>query len=280
LSFGSGYGEVRLKQEESPIEQVITEILRSSKYKSIDKQIIRKIAEKEFSKNKKIGETVKATKNKLHQVGGAFYSNQPKYSSWLRELKSSKGSGGDQFRETCARIMSFHSSTKERLEILDKFYADIFSEISTVNSVIDLACGLNPLSILWMPHFEELEYYAYDIYADLVDFLNAFIELVAVDGHAEVRDVLFNPPKRKGDLALILKTVPCFDQINTRAVPKMLEQVNVDNLVISFPVKSLGGIEKMMVKNYTERFDKIACEKDWDIKKMLFKTELVFLVSK
>jgi 16S rRNA (guanine(1405)-N(7))-methyltransferase len=269
-----------MADEEAPFDQVIREVLRSSKYKSVDKQAIRKIAEKEFSKNMKIKEVVKATKNKLHQIGGAFFESRPRYASWLQELGSTKGSDNNRFREICSKIMRFHSSTKERLEILDKFYADIFSEISPVHSVLDLACGLNPLSIPWIPEFERLEYWAYDIYADLVDFLNAFIKLLAVKGHAEVRDVLFNPPERKGDLALILKTLPCFDQIDKTAVETMLQQINVDNLVISFPVRSLGGDDKMMIKNYTKRFDKIACQKDWHIKKMLFKTELVFLVSK
>jgi 16S rRNA (guanine(1405)-N(7))-methyltransferase len=269
-----------MPDEDALLDRVVKEVSRSSKYKSVDKQAIRKIAEKEFSENMKIKEAIKATKSRLHQVGGAFFTSRPRYSSWLQELRKSRGPDDNRLRETCTRIMRFHSSTKERLEILDKFYADIFSEISPVNSVLDLACGLNPLSIPWIPQFERLEYYAYDIYADLVDFLNAFIELLAVKGHAEVRDVLFDPPKRRGDLALILKTIPCFDQIDKTAVQTMLQQVNADNLAISFPVTSLGGTDKMMIKNYTERFKKIACGKDWKIKKMLFKTELVFLVSK
>jgi 16S rRNA (guanine(1405)-N(7))-methyltransferase len=273
-------GKNRIADDEALLDQVVEEVSRGSKYRSVDKQAIRRIAEKEFSKNMKIKEVVKVVKGRLHQIGGAFFTSRPKYSSWLQELTKLKGSNEGRFREACTRIMKFHSSTKERLEILDKFYADIFSEISPANSVLDLACGLNPLSIPWIPQFERLEYCAYDIYADLVGFLNAFIELLAVKGRAEVRDVLFNPPRRKADLGLILKTIPCFDQIDKTAVQTMLQQINADNLVISFPVKSLGGNEKMMIKNYTERFEKIACEKDWKIKKMLFKTELVFIVSK
>ena len=275
-------GKNKLASEENLLDQVVEEILRSSNYKSIDKEAIRKIAEKEFSKSahRKTKEVIKATKNMLHQIAGAFFTSRPKYSSWLQELQSLRGSDDNWFRETCASIMRFHSPTRERLEVLDKFYADVFSEISSVNSVLDLACGLNPLSIPWMPHFERLEYYAYDIYADLVDFLNAFIELLPLKGYAEVRDVLFNPPRRKGDLALILKTVPCLDQIDAVAVQTMLRQINVNNLVISFPVRSLGGTEKGMIRNYTDRFEKMARHMDWSIKKMLFETELVFLVGK
>jgi 16S rRNA (guanine(1405)-N(7))-methyltransferase len=277
-------GKSKLADEEALLDRVVEEISRSSNYKSIDKQAIRNIAEKECSKSAhthmKTKELIKATKNKLHQIGGEFFTSRPRYSSWLQELRSSKRSGGNRFRETCSRIMRFHSSTKERLEILDRFYSDVFSEIPPVNSVLDLACGLNPLSILWIPQFERLEYYAFDIYADLVNFLNAFIELVPIKGHAEVRDVLFDPPRRKGDLALILKTVPCFDQIDKTAVQTMLQQINADNLIISFPVRSLGGIEKMMIRNYTERFEKTVHKMNWNVKKMMFETELVFLVSK
>jgi len=273
-------GKNRMANDEAPLDKVVEEVSRGSKYKGVDKGAIRRIAEKEFSGNMKVKEVTKAVKSKLHQIGGAFFTGRPKYSSWLQELRKLKESDDGRFRRTCAGIMRFHSSTKERLEILDRFYADIFSEISPVDSVLDLACGLNPLSIPWIPQFERLEYCAYDIYVDLVDFLNAFIELLGVKGHAEVRDVLFNPPRRRADVALILKTIPCFDQIDRTAVQTMLQRINTDNLVVSFPVKSLGGIEKMMIKNYTERFEKIACEEDWKIKKMLFKTELAFIVSK
>ena len=269
-----------MADEKALLDQVVKEISRSSKYKDIDKQVIRRIAEKEFSENTRIKEAIKVTKRRLHQIAGVFFTSRPKYSYWLEELRRLKGFDDSRFRETCIRIMRLHSSTKERLEVLDKFYAGIFSEVSPVNSVLDLACGLNPLSIPWIPQFERLEYRAYDIYADLVDFLNAYIRLLPVKGHAEVRDVLFDPPRRKGDLALILKTIPCFDQIDAAAIQTMLEKINVDNLVISFPVRSLGGIEKMMIRNYTERFEKITRQMDWNIKKILFKTELVFLMSK
>jgi 16S rRNA (guanine(1405)-N(7))-methyltransferase len=269
-----------MADEKALLNQVVKEISRSSKYKDIDKQVIRRIAEKEFSENMRIKEAIKVTKRRLHQVAGVFFTSRPKYSCWLEELRRLKGLDDSRFRETCIRIMRLHSSTRERLEVLEKFYAGIFSEISPVNSMLDLACGLNPLSIPWIPQFERLEYRAYDIYADLVDFLNAYLGLLPVEGHAEVRDVLFDPPRRKGDLALILKTIPCFDQIDAAATQKMLEQIDVDNLVISFPVRSLGGIEKMMIRNYTERFEKMTRQMDWNIKKILFETELVFLVSK
>jgi 16S rRNA (guanine(1405)-N(7))-methyltransferase len=269
-----------MANQKAQVDQLLKEVLRSSKYRNVDEQTIRNIGMKELLKTRKIKEAAKATKNKLHQIGGAYFIRKPKYSSWLLELKRAKESSNNKFRETCIKIMSFHSSTKERLDILDRFYADIFSQLPPIDSVMDVACGLNPLSIPWMPNFESLEYHAYDIYKDLIGFLDAFLDIVNIKGHAEVRDVLFDPPQFRADLALILKTIPCFDQIDRIATSTILERINADHFVISFPVKSLGGIEKMMVKNYTERFNNIVRRENWKVRRVLFKTELTFLVSK
>ena len=48
---------------------------------------------------------------------------------------------------------------------------------------------------------ESVEYYACDIYKDLVEFLNAFMKLAGINGIAEVRDVLHSPPQRSADVA-------------------------------------------------------------------------------
>jgi 16S rRNA (guanine(1405)-N(7))-methyltransferase len=124
-----------------------------------------------------------------------------------------------------------------------------------------------------------LDYHAYDIYTDLVDFVDAFIKMMC-KGHAEVKDVLFDPPQLNADLALILKTIPCFHQVDRSATVALLERINADNMVVSFPVKSLGGTEKMMVKNYTETFDRLIFKGKWETKKIVFDTELVFLLRK
>jgi hypothetical protein len=99
--FGAGrLGNKKIADEEALLDQVVNEISRSSNYRRIDKQAVRRIAEKEFLKYKEAKEAIKATKNKLHQIGGAFLTSRPRYSSWLQELRNSKGSDGDRFRET------------------------------------------------------------------------------------------------------------------------------------------------------------------------------------
>ena len=255
--------------------------MKSSKYQYVCQDIVRIIGRKELFKNKTFKEAVKATKNKLHQISGAYFRGRPKYKLWLKKLEeANKKNDKNNFENICIDIMGFHSSTQERIEILDRFYRDIFSQLPPIHSILDVACGLNPLSIPWIPISNSVLYFAYDINKDLIEFLNRFMDIVNIQGYAEVRDVLFNPPQIKADLALILKTLPCFDQIDRSATLRILDKINAGYIIISFPVKSLGGKEKIMIKNYTTRFKELIQSKDWTIKRIEFKTELVFLVNR
>ena len=44
------------------------------------------------------------------------------------------------------------------------------------------------------------------------------MQLAGLDGRAEVRDVIHNPPQEPADLALLLKTLPCLEQVEKGAV--------------------------------------------------------------
>jgi 16S rRNA (guanine(1405)-N(7))-methyltransferase len=145
---------------------------------------------------------------------------------------------------------------------------------------MDAACGFNPLSIPWMPIPAEMKYYAYDVYKDLIDFVNGFMAIRNVQGHAEVREVIQDTPEVKTDVAFLLNTIPCLEQIEKWAGLKVLEAIDANFLVVSFPVKSLCGREKNMRKYYETAFSKLTREKDWNIQKIEFITEQVFLIKK
>lgn len=267
---------------EVQVEQLLDRVLKSSKYKYVCEDTIRNIGIKELSNGRRLKEAIKATKNKLHQIGGSYFYGKPKYDYWIKELKKAKTvDNKDTFQSINVEIMKHHSSTKERLGILNQFYVDIFSHLPPINSIIDIACGLNPLSIPWMPiSSHNVEYIAYDIYKDLIAFLSDFMRISNFSGHAEVRDVLYNPPQIKADLAFILKIIPCFDQIDNSANSQILDKINANYIVLSFPVKSLGGKEKMMIKNYTNRFNELVQDRDWKTKRIVFETELIFIIDK
>lgn len=267
--------------ENQQLPRLIEAVLASSKYKSIDVAFISYIGIQELSKHRNLKEAIKATKNKLHQVGGAYQTSAPRYTVWLDELKFARRSGNeDRFLETCKWIMQYHSSTRERLPILRQFYDTIFASFPPVNSVIDIACGLHPLAIPWMPLNERVQYVAYDIYEDMVDFLTESLALMPLHGSGQVCDVIHSCPTQKVDLAFILKTIPCLEQVDKSAGLRLLESINADYLVVSFPAHSLGGKNKGMAANYESRFFQLVANKHWTIQRFEFPGELVFLVHK
>ena len=263
------------------IDRLIEAVLASSKYKSIGVDFIRFIGIQELTRQSNLKQAIKSTKNKLHQVGGAYQRSTPRYSLWLDELKHAKRSANkEHFLDTCKWIMGHHSSTRERLPILEQFYSAILANLPPINSVIDVGCGLHPLAIPWMPLSEHTLYYTYDIYEDMIGFLNDCMTLMPVQGYGKTDDVIHNCPTQKVDLAFILKTIPCLEQVDKTAGLRLLETINADHLVVSFPARSLGGKNKGMTANYESRFYKLVEHKPWSIERFEFPGELVFLVSK
>jgi 16S rRNA (guanine(1405)-N(7))-methyltransferase len=268
------------KGEKKQLEELVNSVLESSKYRNVYEDLIRKIGRRELSKEQNVKTAVKATKNKLHQIGGAYFLKKPDYDFWLKKLREAKSLGEDSFRVACTEIMSYHQSTRERLKILDQFYTRIFAFLPTVRSIMDVACGFNPLSIPWMPVSVDVKYYAYDVYKDLIDFVNNFLAICDVQGCAEAREVIRDTPQVKADVAFLLETIPCLEQIERWAGLKVLEAINSNFLVVSFPVKSLCGKEKNMRKYYETVFNRLTEEKEWSIQKLEFMTEQVFLIKK
>ncbi len=263
------------------IDNLVEAVLASSKYKSIDSDFIKYIGTQELTRRHNLKEAIKSTKNRLHQVGGAYQDNTPRYTLWLDELKQVSRSGNrEHFLDTCKWIMGHHSSTRERLPILEQFYSTILADLPPINSVIDIACGLHPLAIPWMPLSEHVQYYAYDIYQNMMDFLNDYMALMSVQGYGETCDVIHYCPAQKVDIAFILKAISCLEQVDKSAGIRLLESINADHLVVSFPAHTLGGKNKGMVTNYETRFYELIANNTWSIRRFEFPGELVFLVTR
>ncbi|MCB8984713.1 MAG: 16S rRNA methyltransferase [Ardenticatenaceae bacterium] len=261
------------------LDELVTAVRAASKYQQISPDLVRRVGAEELAKRPRLKEAVKATKNKLHQIGGAYLTASIDYKAALARIEEGQRRGAQAYRQALLDIMRLHASTRERLDILDTFYATTLAGLPPIHSVLDAACGLNPLARPWMPLDEDAEYRAYDIYGDMMAFLNDYFALAGVPGRAEVRDVAAAPPAEPVDLALLLKTLPVLAQIDKTAVPRLLDTLQARFLLISFPAQSLGGRPKGMVANYEAQFAAWAEGRNWQIKRFEFASELAFLVK-
>jgi 16S rRNA (guanine(1405)-N(7))-methyltransferase len=169
---------------------------------------------------------------------------------------------------------------RERLPILEQFYSAILTDLPPIHSVLDIACGFNPLALPWMPLVEPIDYYAYDIYQDMAAFLDEYMRLMQIAGQARVCDLTQCAPTQRVDVAFILKTLPCLEQVDKLAGLRLLQTIQANAIVVSFPIQSLGGRAKGMDVHYEAHFRGLIAETSWSSKRFEFPTELVFLLTR
>jgi 16S rRNA (guanine(1405)-N(7))-methyltransferase len=272
-------------QNEKNSEQLrhLVEAVRTSrKYRSVTGTLIARLGAEQLGRAHGFREAVKATRNKLHQIAGMYLDGEMRYAAWLEELRQALQSGDPALlRSLCRRIMARHISTRERLPLLDHFYARLLADLPVPQRILDLACGLHPLALPWMPFFEARpDYYAYDIYEDLAAFLKAFLELLRLSGRAAVCDIVEEPPAEEADLAFVLKVLPLLEQVEAGAGLRLLEQLRVRYLLVSFPTHSLSGGKRGMATTYEARFRQLIGDHRWRYERFLFPGELVFRIEK
>ena len=263
------------------LQELVKSVCSGVRYQAINVELVRRVGAQELAKGRSLKEAVKATRNKLHQVGGAFQETDIPYPRLMAELKTLPGSLDDlALQAFCRRVMQLHASTRERLPILERFFREALADIAPIHSILDLACGLNPLARAWMPLAPASPYFACDIYADMVDFVEQFLIHTRQAGAAEVCDLVQGMPDHPVQLALALKTMPCLEQLDKEIGLRLLESVPTEYILVSFPAHSLGGRGKGMVKNYEAHFNELVSAHSWSVKRFEFPGELAFLVSK
>jgi 16S rRNA (guanine(1405)-N(7))-methyltransferase len=262
------------------LDEMVAAVTSSKKYRSICVNTVRRIAGQEMGRHDSLKAATKATKRRLHQVYGAF-EQQFDYDVAFGWLQVAHETGSEvKIKAACRRVLEFHSSTRERLPILDRFYSAIWQITGRPNSILDLGCGLNPLSLPWMGLPIGARYLALDIDIARIEFLNRYLALAELEPLARCQDILTHPPQDEADLALLLKMSPSLEQQESGATMRLLEQIHAPFLVISFAVKSLGGREKGMAAHYQRQFLEVVADHPWSVETLVFETELVFVVNR
>jgi 16S rRNA (guanine(1405)-N(7))-methyltransferase len=278
------------------LEELVSEIQSSARYRAIAPQLVRRIATQEMNKRRSFKETVKEARARLHQVGSAYQEGGLDMARWARELPALPHDPSEPILKAwCSSAMRQHASTRERLPIMDEFFRTTLAGIAPLRSVLDLACGLNPLSLGWLPMAVGAPYYGCEIYPELVDFLNLYLAHIGRPGRVEVLDLLdwvsgteeggqpggsALTPAGKVRLALLLKTLPCLEQVEKGVSLPLLDGIQAEYLLVSFPVRSLGGRAKGMPRTYEENFRELISSRSWTVERFEFSSELAFLVHK
>ncbi len=263
------------------LDHLVTNVLSSKKYHHISPDLVSWIGQRELGIRRSLRSAEKETRSKLHQVVTAYWCDPIVFADLASQLlKLPKDLKDTEMQNFCQRAMQQHASTRERLPILESFYDEIFRRLPPIHTILDVGCGLNPLALPWMKLAPDGEYHALDISQDFLELVSLFLKHAGVQAKVETVNVMEYLPPQQFDLVLALKMVPCLEQLDKNFGRKMMETLSSQHLVISFPVSSLGGRDRGMPQHYEQHFYDLCAGKPWQIEKLPFSSELVFLVHK
>lgn len=268
--------------KQADVEAVVTAVKQSQKYGDTSEETIRELAEEAVRQNKKTKPAIKAVRAKLHSIM-APYLGDPDYALQAERLTAAFAIGDEtQIEAICTDCLDAHLSTRERMPILTDFYEQIFAITGKPESLMDIACALNPLAYRWMnlrPTHHTLRFYAYDIHEPRIEFINHYFRLEGLEPFAKVQDVAMHFPQETADVALFLKEMPRFERNYHGKGRPLLEALNVNFIVLSYPEISTHGGRNLTTR-YREFMSQLIEGHNWPVTELLFEGELVCIVEK
>jgi 16S rRNA (guanine(1405)-N(7))-methyltransferase len=265
----------------SDVDTIVAELGQSRKYHAIGlcDDTIRDIVITELERQKTPKAAIQSARKKLHEVM-ALYLGDPDYAAATRLLEAAFASGDPgAVREVCADVLRAHDSTRERLPLLDTFYPRVFAVTGYPQTMLDVACGLNPLALPWMGLPPGARFLAYDIHQQRVDFLNRYFALQGVEGAAYMQDILVHYPPESGDVALLLKEIHRMEKRRRGIVLPLLDALDVGWIVLSSPTHSRTGRHGVKAV-YRQQVHAILADRPWPVTEIEFENELVYCVRK
>jgi len=241
--------DVLKKRELSSMDPIIVQQYIDSFFKTHHKTKIKydTVPYHQFKRSAEYEYLLKTVRSKLRLVYGMFQKNKKLREKLLKTLNSPNQIAIHK------DILRTHQSTKERLPYYQNLYSRLFDFTGIPNSILDIASGLNPLSIPFM-HCTP-EYIAIELNSIDCDYLNTFFKKIKYNGSAHPIDVAHHPEKIKkfsADVCFMFKTLDSLEEMQPKIVPILLKNIKSTQCIASFSTKTLSG-KPMKIKPKTGR---------------------------
>jgi 16S rRNA (guanine(1405)-N(7))-methyltransferase len=263
------------------LQPLVDDILSSRKYRElgIPQETVTDILSKELARHRSSKEALKETRKKLHNIV-APYLGDPDFGSASQALEAAYMNGDQNLvRSECLKILASHASTKERIPILDTFYQQIFVITGKPDVILDLACGLNPFSFLWMGLPDRVKYYAYDLNRPRLNFIHRYFRLQGLTPLGGAEDILLHPPEIEAPVAFFFKEAHRFEQRQHGCNLPFWQALRVRYLLVSLPASSLSGKHNLVERQRNLVYGTVA-NQPWRVTEIGFENEIVFCIDK
>lgn len=270
--------------DDSFIKEHYLKLLKSDKrFKGLEELPLERIEKKQVYK-----QLIKEIRKIAHNVYGVFIDkNAAKRLKLLEKLKhelknktKNTAAAKQKIKELHIQLLKTHISSRERLKFYPEMYRKIFSIAGKPNSIMDLASGLNPVS-LKLSEIKLQNYIAIELNKDDCKFLNEYFKTINIKGKAIALDLTREYTKLtrfKTDLCLMLKTLDSLGKDKRKLAPKIIQSINSSYIVVSFSIKTLSG--KRMRNISRVWFEKMCEQHNWKFQSFTIFNELFYIINK
>jgi len=269
-----------MKITEYEKKEMIDSILNSAKYrgKGLNPNTVQDLIDQEAQKHQSRKTIHKAVRRKLHNIV-APYLGEPDFETLFQRLSCIMDSSlnSPQLQTFCQDVLNMHASTAERSGNLRNFYLQLFEITGNPNSILDLACGMHPLSFPWMGLERSTRYHAYDIVQPRIDFINSFFKKIGLDPLARNQDILVKPPGFHADLGFFFKEAHRFEKRNPGCNKEFFSNLDVDYLAVSLPARDLAGKHSLVDHQIDLIIRNLPINKG--VSELLIDQEIIFIIE-
>ncbi len=262
-------------------ERIYEDLMQAPKFSSLHPDFLNRMAAWAAPRYKSYKEALQAAKRKIHQVFGMYLKDDRSIrqaGKLIDQLSSS--SSEEEVHSVCRKILSMHSSSNERLgQIEHYFFSSIWSITGSPEHVLDLACGFNPFTLPWMGLTKNACYQAMDVDRSMIVLISAFLSKYSLNAGTVWVDIVENPPAMPTDVALFLKSFPCFEQQEKNSGFTILNSLKAKWVVLSFPILTLGGKNVGMQTSYAKVADELIMRLNVESESFQIGSELVYVID-
>jgi 16S rRNA (guanine(1405)-N(7))-methyltransferase len=151
-------------------------------------------------------------------------------------------------------LLASHVSSKERLPYYEQFYRQLFNLVDAPQTIVDIGCGLHPLSYPYQNNISLKTYVAIDKDLSVIDILKLYaphvrpIQLKTVC--MDIKDIVWpelldqvNP----FDLALLLKLIPVMHRQNKSSLAQLVN-IPAKRILLTGNIEAMTRREKIRRK--------------------------------
>jgi hypothetical protein len=234
------------------LSEIINEIKNKKELRNISDKVVENILKRELRKKQYLYKRLSSIKNIkqlkndeefyllfkevrriLHELYGLYTPKEDK------EIDKILFNNEMTLEQKIIELLMLTRSTAERLNFYKDIYKNIFIEKPV--EILDLASGLNPISIYFSDQ-KPKRYYYVDISEKILDINYQILKELNIENEGWLIDLLDPDDRifRHYQYIFFWKIFPILEKYDFYAPRNLLSKLDFDYLIISFPQKSLG----------------------------------------